>query len=203
MSINDTYQTIAGTSEGLYKEKGSKFLAYAFPCSNEDDVKNHLEALKTQHSKARHFCYAYRLGTEGAHTRANDDGEPSGSAGIPILGQLQSFNLTQALVVVVRYFGGIKLGVGGLVRAYKTAAEEALTNSQIVEIKLMQHYLLTFDYGIYSDLLIICRQLQIEISHHQLEENCSINIILSQASIANFMAKLEGMKIEVEDLGFY
>src|SRR5690606_1222307 len=126
MIENDTYKTIDKASdEVLFKEKNSKFFGYAFPISNEDDVKIHLETLKKQHHSARHWCYAYQLGTQ-ANTitfRANDDGEPNNSAGMPIYGQIQSFEVTNVLVVVVRYFGGVKLGVGGLISAYKTAAQ--------------------------------------------------------------------------------
>ena len=121
--VKDTYKTIESSTEAiLFKEKNSKFFGYAYPVSTEEDVKLHLETLKKEHHAAQHCCYAYQLGTETIHYRTNDDGEPSNSEGIPIYGQIQSYNLTNILIVVVRYFGGIKLGVGGLINAYKTNA---------------------------------------------------------------------------------
>ena len=132
----DTYKTILEPSEEvLFKEKNSKFFGYAFPILNEEDVKVHLEQLKKQHFSARHWCYAYQIGTEKITFRANDDGEPNNSAGMPIYGQIQSFEVTNILIVVVRYFGGVKLGVGGLISAYKTAAQMSLENAQIIDRK--------------------------------------------------------------------
>ena len=134
MKINDTYNTITKPSQDvLFKDKNSKFFGYAFPVKSEEEIKSYLEALKKQHHSARHWCYAYQLGTETTNYRANDDGEPNNSAGMPIYGQIQSFNLTNVLVVVVRYFGGVKLGVGGLINAYKTTAQLALESSNIIE----------------------------------------------------------------------
>ena len=132
--IIDTYKTIEFPSEEiLFKEKGSKFFGYAFPVTTEEAIKEHLEILKKQHHTARHWCYAWQLGKSYELYRANDDGEPSNSAGMPIYGQLQSFELTNILLVVVRYFGGTKLGVGGLIQAYKTTAQWALEASEIIE----------------------------------------------------------------------
>jgi uncharacterized YigZ family protein len=127
------FLTIKSPAEGLYKEKASKFLAYAFPVQTEEQVKEHLAEMKKLHPKANHVCYAFRLGAMGAHYRASDAGEPSGTAGAPILGQLRSHNLTDILLVVVRYFGGTKLGVSGLIQAYKESAAEALKNAEIVK----------------------------------------------------------------------
>jgi uncharacterized YigZ family protein len=129
----DTYLTIAATSLGEFKEKGSKFLAYAYFVSNESDIKEKLDLLKKEHFKATHHCYAYRLGTDGKNYRANDDGEPSGTAGRPILGQIDSFGLTNLLIVVVRYYGGTKLGTSGLINAYRESAKEALSNAEKIE----------------------------------------------------------------------
>ena len=129
----DTYLTIAATSLGEFKEKGSKFLAYAYFVSNETDIKEKLDLLKKEHFKATHHCYAYRLGTDGKNYRANDDGEPSGTAGRPILGQIDSFGLTNLLIVVVRYYGGTKLGTSGLINAYRESAKEALSNAEKIE----------------------------------------------------------------------
>ena len=136
--IKDTYNTIESTFIGeIYKEKGSKFIGYAYPVKNEDDIANYISQLKAEHHKARHWCYAWRLGMENFRFRANDDGEPSNSAGQPIYGQLLSFDVTNILIIVVRYYGGTKLGVGGLINAYRTAANNVLEVSKIVKKRLM------------------------------------------------------------------
>ena len=136
MEQKDTYKTIiAPSEETLFKDRNSKFFNYAFPITNEADVKTHIDALKKQHSNAGHWCYAYQLGTDKITYRANDDGEPSNSAGMPIYGQIQSYDVTNLLIVVVRYFGGTKLGVGGLINAYRTGAQMALDASKIIEKK--------------------------------------------------------------------
>ena len=147
MTEKDTYKTIKTASNPvLFKDKNSKFFGYAFPALNEDDVKLHLEQLKKEHPSARHWCYAYQLGTETISYRANDDGEPNNSAGMPIYGQIQSFEVTNILIVVVRYFGGVKLGVGGVINAYKTTAQLALETSKIVNKTINVQYLISFDY---------------------------------------------------------
>ena len=145
MIIKDTYKTITDASEEtLFKEKNSKFFGYAFPIQNEDDVKSHLETIKKQHHSARHWCYAYQIGNRTIFSyRANDDGEPNNSAGMPIYGQIQSFDVTNILIVVVRYFGGVKLGVGGLINAYKTSAQLALESSKIIDKNNKHKYLIT------------------------------------------------------------
>src|SRR5690554_2132633 len=142
----DTYLTLKSQSQGLYKEKGSKFLAFAYPVDNEEEIKEILETLKKQYHDARHHCYAYILGKDGQNFRANDDGEPGHSAGDPILGQIRSNNLTNTLIVVVRYFGGTKLGVGGLVTAYKTAATEAILANEIITETVTLKVNFQFDY---------------------------------------------------------
>lgn len=138
----DTFLTIAKPSEGLYKELGSKFLAFAYPVSDEEEIKTHIENLKKEYYDARHHCYAYALGKNKEIFRANDDGEPSSSAGKPILGQLYSYDVTNVLIVVVRYFGGKKLGVGGLITAYKEASSDALKNAKIIP------YIITKDISV-------------------------------------------------------
>ena len=179
MIENDTYKTIEKASdEVIYKEKNSKFLGYAFPILTEDDVKIHLENLKKQHHSARHWCYAYQLGTQ-AHTisfRANDDGEPTNSAGMPIYGQIQSFEVTNVLVVVVRYFGGVKLGVGGLISAYKTSAQMALEASTIVEKTINIEYLIRFDYKHMNKVMRIIKEKQLQIVNQTLELDCQLII---------------------------
>lgn len=179
MIENDTYKTIDKASdEVLFKEKNSKFFGYVFPISNEDDVKIHMEILKKQHHSARHWCYAYQLGTQASSItfRANDDGEPNNSAGMPIYGQIQSFEVTNVLVVVVRYFGGVKLGVGGLISAYKTAAQMALEVSTIIEKTININYLISFDYKHMNKVMRIIKEKQLQIVKQTLELNCQITI---------------------------
>ena len=159
MTEKDTYNTITSNTEPvLFKDKNSKFFGYAFPVNNEAEVKSHLEQLKKEHHTARHWCYAYQLGTETITYRANDDGEPNNSAGMPIYGQIQSFEVTNMLIVVVRYFGGVKLGVGGLVNAYKTAAQMALEVSNIIEKTINIDYLISFDYKNMNKVMRIIKE---------------------------------------------
>lgn len=174
---NDIYQTIdSPADETLFKDKNSKFFGYAFPVAIESDVKNHLEALKKQHHAARHWCYAYQLGTETVTFRANDDGEPNNSAGMPIYGQIQSFNVTNILVVVVRYFGGVKLGVGGLINAYKTSAQLTLENANILKKTINKNYTIAFDYKNMNKVMRIIKEKQVNIIKQKLELNCDIII---------------------------
>ncbi|MCX6311748.1 MAG: YigZ family protein [Bacteroidetes bacterium] len=157
MLFSDTYLTIASPSEGIFKDRGSKFLAFAFPVSNEIQVKEFLSELRKEHFSARHHCYAFRIGADKQLFRANDDGEPSGTGGKPILGQLQSKDLTNTLVVVVRYFGGTLLGVSGLIAAYRGAAAEALANAKIIEKQIKEVYQLDFPYAAMNDVMKILK----------------------------------------------
>ena len=176
-SEKDTYKTILKPSEeSLFKDRGSKFYGYAYPVTSEEDIKNNLELLKKQHHTARHWCYAWQLGKEYEMHRANDDGEPSNSAGMPIYGQLQSYDVTNILVVVVRYFGGTKLGVGGLVQAYKTAAQLALENSRIVEKTIDLTYVLKFEYPEMNTVMRIIKDEKLKIVAQNLELACEIEI---------------------------
>jgi len=173
----DTYKTILKPSEEvLFKEKNSKFFGYAFPVANEEEVKKQLEQLKKQHFSARHWCYAYQLGTEKFNFRANDDGEPTNSAGMPIYRQIQSFEVTNVLVVVVRYFGGVKLGVGGLISAYKTTAQMALENAEIIEKTIDLYYTIVFDYKNMNKIMRIIKEKNLEIVSQKMELNCEIKI---------------------------
>jgi len=173
----DTYKTITKASkEVLFKDKNSKFFGYAFPINSEDDAKSNIEILKKQHHSARHWCYAYQIGTENIVYRANDDGEPNNSAGMPIYGQIQSFDVTNILIVVVRYFGGVKLGVGGLINAYKTAAQYALESSKIVTKTINKNYLITFDYKNMNKVMRIIKEKQLKIVDQKLELDCQIQI---------------------------
>ncbi|AFL82671.1 hypothetical protein Aeqsu_3243 [Aequorivita sublithincola DSM 14238] len=173
----DTYKTILKPSkEVLFKEKGSKFFGYAFPVSSEEEVKENIENLKKQHHSARHFCYAWQLGKSYEHYRANDDGEPSNSAGMPIYGQLQSFDVTNILVVAVRYFGGTKLGVGGLIQAYKTTAQMALETCKIVKRTIDETFLLKFEYPEMNTVMRIIKDEDLKLVHQKMELNCEFEI---------------------------
>ena len=173
----DTYKTIEFEAEPiLFKEKNSKFFGYAFPIENEDDVKAHLEILRKKHPTAGHFCYAYQTGTDTKYFRANDDGEPSNSAGMPIYGQIQSFEVTNILIVVARIFGGTKLGVGGLISAYKTAAQLVLENSEIIEKTIDVHFLLSFDYAVINKVMRIIKEKRLDVVSQTMEMRCLIEI---------------------------
>ncbi|MDX6191052.1 YigZ family protein [Flavobacterium sp. Fl-318] len=171
MDYNDTYQTIAFESEEiLLKEKGSKFFGYAFPIENEEEVKPIIETLKKQHPHAVHFCYAYQLGTApNISYRANDDGEPSNTAGAPIYGQIQSFGVTNVLIVVVRIFGGVKLGVGGLIAAYKTTAQMTLESCEIIEKTIDVHFLISFDYKNMNKVMRVIKEKKLDIVSQEME----------------------------------
>ena len=175
--MTDTYKTIEKPSvEVLFKEKNSKFFGYAFPVQSENEVKKILDQLKKQHYTARHWCYAYQIGTKTKIYRANDDGEPNNSAGMPIYGQIQSFDVTNVLVVVVRYFGGVKLGVGGLVTAYKTGAQMALEAAEIVEKTINTHFLIRFDYKNMNKVMRVIKEKNLNVVNQVLELDCLIEI---------------------------
>jgi len=175
--IKDTYNTIDYAVENiLFKEKNSKFIGYAYPITSENEVKTHIENLKSAHFSARHWCYAYQIGTETIKFRANDDGEPSNSAGMPIYGQIQSYDITNVLIVVVRYFGGVKLGVGGLISAYKTTAQLTLEEANIVEKTINKHFKIIFDYKNMNKVMRIIKEKNIDIINQKMELNCEIEI---------------------------
>ena len=177
MNNSDLYRTLKKPSdEQVYKEKGSKFLGYAFPIESAAQVDIHIQQLKKTHSKARHWCYAWQIGVEKPTYRYNDDGEPSNSAGKPIYGQIQSFELTNILIVVVRYFGGTKLGVGGLVTAYKSAAKLSLEHADVVEKMLMDTLIVAFDYVHMDKVMRIIKEHQLQILHQKMELNCLFEI---------------------------
>lgn len=175
--MKDSYLTIAcPSSEILFKEKNSKFFGYAFPVNSEEEIKTQLDNLRKKHHGAGHFCYAFQLGTDKIQYRANDDGEPANSAGMPIYGQIQSFDLTNVLVVVVRFFGGVKLGVGGLISAYRTSAQLALEASEIIEKTINVHFLLSFDYKNMNKVMRMIKEKQLEIIAQKMDESCEIEI---------------------------
>lgn len=177
MEFKDTYKTIAVPSEEiLFKEKNSKFFGYAFPIESEREIKSLIEPLRKKHFNAVHFCYAFQTGVETISFRANDDGEPSNSAGMPIYGQIQSFGVTNILIVIVRFFGGTKLGVGGLISAYKTAAQLTLESSSIIEKTVDVHFLISFDYKNMNKVMRVVKEKNLEIISQRMEMSCEIEI---------------------------
>lgn len=177
MESKDSYKTINSPSEEvLFKDKNSKFIAYSYPIISEIEVKNTIEKLKKKHFGAVHFCYAYQIGIESKQYRVNDDGEPSNSAGMPIYGQIQSFDVTNVLVVIVRYFGGTKLGVSGLINAYKTAAQMSLEASDIVEKTINIHFEISFEYKNMNKVMRIIKEKKLQIINQEMTGNCKIEI---------------------------
>jgi len=172
--MEDVYQTIEKESQGAFKDKGSKFYSFAFPTNHEEEVKEILARLKKEHHSARHHCYAWRIGTEEIAFRANDDGEPSSTAGKPILGQLQSFNVTNILLVVVRYFGGTLLGVSGLINAYRNAAADALINAEIIQKTIEKKVILNFTYNELAEVMNVIKQENLQIINTRFEEKCNL-----------------------------
>ncbi len=170
----NSYRTVKHLSEGLYKEKGSKFISFAVACFSEDEAKSYLTQWRKEHHQARHLCYAYRLGLDKQKYRVNDDGEPGNSAGAPILGQIQAYDLTNILIGVVRYFGGTKLGVGGLINAYRSAAKDALEQAVIIEVEVFHRIQLDFTYEQMNDLMPILKKYELEMSNVNFEESCSL-----------------------------
>jgi len=192
--VTDSYQTIAAASTGEFKDRGSKFIAYAWPVRSEAEALEHLENLRKEHFKARHHCFAWRFEPDGSRFRANDDGEPSGTAGRPILGQIDSFSLTYVVVVVVRYFGGTLLGTSGLINAYREAAAEALRNAAIKECLVKDFYLLDFDYALMPDVMNAVKKLEFEVLRQSFEDRGQIEIGIRQsettATLLRFRAQL-------------
>ena len=170
------YKSLIGQSTGIYKEKGSKFIAYSQPVLDEIDFKEKINLIKKKHHDARHFCYAYRLLPKGTNYRYNDDGEPNNSAGKPILGQIDSFSLSYTLVVVVRYFGGTKLGVGGLIKAYKEAAKDAISNNKIITKEITSTFLIRFNYSDMSFIMNLVKALKLNIVKKELKINCEFKV---------------------------
>jgi uncharacterized YigZ family protein len=200
--VTDTYKTIKSKSSGYFKEKGSKFFAYAYPVKTEEEIKEILTQLKKEHHSARHHCYAWRLGTEEITVRANDDGEPSSTAGKPILGQLQKFGVTRLLLVVVRYFGGTLLGTGGLINAYKSAAADALNNARIVTKTIETHYQLHFTYPLMNDVMQIIKQENLNILNTQFEMECNLTFAVRKskaARIEELFRQFSGVDIKEEN----
>ena len=185
-SAIDTFKSISKPSTGIYKELGSKFLSFAYPINSEDEIKDILASIRKRYFDARHHCYAYRIGRNGEIWRANDDGEPSSTGGKPILGQLLSNELSDVLIVVVRYFGGTKLGVPGLIRAYRSAAADAITNSEIIDKTLMRLLVISFDYIQMNDIMRIIRDLQAEIIEQQFDNLCQVKLRIREGNLSRF-----------------
>jgi uncharacterized YigZ family protein len=188
--MDDTFLTLKEESEGLYKEKGSKFLAFAFPVNDEQEIKEKLEGLRKKYYDARHHCYAYILGKEKENYRANDDGEPNHSAGDPILGQIRSNDLTNVLIVVIRYFGGTKLGVGGLISAYKTAAADAITTNEIITEVVTKKIRFTFDYLDMNDVMRLIKEFDLEIKNQNFDNSCSMTIKVREGNYQQVLDRL-------------
>ena len=197
-----TYKTILKPSEEvLYKDKGSKFYGYAFPLKTIEEYKKIIEKLKRKHSSAGHFCFAYQHGIETLYHRASDDGEPSNSAGLPIYGQLQAFDVTNVLVVVVRYFGGTKLGVGGLISAYKTTAKLSLEASDIKTLDILITFKLSFEYKDLSQVMRIIKKQQLVIKSQRLEMECEVVVLVKKSGKKSLQTTFEAFhKIKVEIL---
>lgn len=191
----DTYLTIGKTSEGLYKEKGSKFLAFAIPVRTVDEIKEILEEKRKAFHDARHVCYAYILGPEGKEFRSNDDGEPSGTAGRPMLGILQSNNLTDTLMVVVRYFGGTKLGTSGLINAYKESSADAINNNEIIEKTIDKVLTVKFEYPFLNEIMKIVKEEEPTILNQQFDLECAMTLSIRQRDYDRLKNKLEQASI--------
>lgn len=199
----DSFQTIQYPAEGTFKEKGSKFLGFAIPVQTEDEIKMELDLLKKKYFDARHHCYAWILGAEKSRYRANDDGEPNHSAGDPILGQIRSHNLTDVLVVVVRYFGGTKLGVSGLIQAYRTAAYEALNHAEIIVKEVHDYFVIQFDYEVTADIMRVVKDFDITIITQEYDTVTRLKCSVKQKLALELKEKLRllkvlGIKLEVE-----
>lgn len=193
MLFNDIYQTISTKSEGVFKDKGSKFLAYAYPFKDETKLKEILEGIKTEHPKARHYCFAYRLTPDRNVFRINDDGEPSGTAGRPILNTLLSKDVTNVLVVVVRYFGGTLLGVPGLINAYKMATEDALSQAEIVTKTVQDVYRVEFQYSQMNAVMTLIKDENLESFDQKFDLACELKLAVNQSEVNKIIARLEDM----------
>ena len=190
----DCYKTILKPNEeSLFKDRGSKFYGYAFHVKTEDEVQVHIDTLKQEHHKARHWCYAYQLGKQYDVWRANDDGEPNNSAGMPIYDQLQSFELTNSLIVVVRYFGGTKLGVGGLINAYRTAAQMAVEASKIATRTINQEYVVLCDYKELNKVMRIIKEHNLKVTNQVMEMKCELTISVREKEAANVFNIFDGI----------
>ncbi len=199
-TFEDTYFTISHTSEGLFKDRGSKFYYFAIPVSNEEEIKEHLAELRKKYFDARHHCFAWMLGIDGGHFRANDDGEPNHSAGDPILGQIRSSNLTDILIVVVRYFGGTKLGISGLIHAYKTSAALAIEENEIIEKYVTSSVQLVFPYAAMNEVMKLIKTHNLKILTQQMAMDCQMQIEFRKGIeqlVIQSLTEIEGLEFTV------
>ena len=199
METSDRYKSIAAPSEGLFKDNGSRFLALAYPVETPEQVKDIVAGLKKQYHDARHHCFAYRLGCQGDVWRASDDGEPSGSAGRPILGQIDSLGLSDVLVVVVRWFGGIKLGIPGLIRAYKTSSADALSQATLIQKTAARRFRLRFDYLSMNAVMKVLKDMDLPQSAQEFGETCSLEVRVRLSAVEDFRDRLAD-KVNLEEL---
>ena len=195
MASIDTYKSIAGLSEGLFKDNGSRFIAKAYPVESEAEVREIVAAIRKEYHDARHHCYAYRIGLDGATWRANDDGEPSGSAGRPILGQIDSAGLSDILVVVIRYFGGIKLGIPGLIRAYRTSTADALSQARVVEKVAGRWVTLRFPYDSLPAVMKAVKDLGLPQRGQSFQEECFLEVRVRRSLEQDFLERIEKLGI--------
>lgn len=193
VQIKDTYHTLADKSFGEFKDRGSKFLAYAFPASTVEDVQACLLEVRKLHPKARHHCYAYRLGMDQSNFRANDDGEPSNTAGKPILGRIDSAGLTNSLIVVVRYFGGTLLGASGLINAYKKSAALAIEQGKVIEQTVQDYYTIAFDYGLMSQVMSGVSKLPIKITEQRFVDSAEMDVAIRQSKVEDTLKHLKAI----------
>ena len=191
--MKDTYRTISGKAEGIFKDKGSKFLSFAFPVSSVEEIKEIISNLKKQYHDARHHCYAYKLGTKNELYRMNDDGEPSGTAGKPIYGQILSNDLTNVLILVIRYFGGTLLGTSGLINAYRSAATDAIVNSVITVRIIEDLYIVDFDYADMSKVMRIIREENLEQLQPVFDQKCELNLKIRQRDASRITSRLKSI----------
>lgn len=201
MLFDDTYRTIESPCEGIFRDRGSKFLAYAFPIIKEADIKGILATLKTEHPKANHHCWAVRLGIDRSIFKVNDDGEPSGTAGRPILNILLSYDLTNILVVVVRYFGGTLLGVPGLINAYKSATEDLIKHAVVIEKTVNDVYNIAFDYLQMNEVMRIIKEDELTVITQQFDNSCTMQLAIRKMQVNQILSKLgkiEGIEIKYD-----
>lgn len=200
--MEDTYKTVEAIAEGLYKEKGSRFISYIYPVSDEEEIKEIIAGLKTQYYDARHHCYAYCLGTDRLRFRANDDGEPSFTAGKPILGQIHAHELTNVLIVVIRYFGGTKLGVSGLIQAYKEAAFDAIAHATIIEKTVNELLRIRFSYLVMNDVMKVLKEEEPEILERTFEMDCDMLLSIRKKDAIRLqerLLKIESLNLEIPE----
>ena len=192
--IQDSYKSIAAEAKGLFKDNGSRFIAHAYPVETEEEVKEIVAALKKEYYDARHHVYAYRLGYQGDRFRANDDGEPSGSSGRPVLGQIDSCGLSDILVVVIRYFGGIKLGIPGLIRAYKTSTADAIANAEIVEKIASRMYRVSFGYMGMNSVMKVFKDMGLEQKNQKFDMECTMDTSVRLSLVDTFLERMEDVE---------